>query len=82
MTQNWGLAKKKPVVIKFREVEPVTRFKGKKGEYVETHEGELFAFAGEDFIIKGVKGELYPIKKEIFYETYTVLKGRRVNCEC
>jgi hypothetical protein len=74
MTQNWGLARKKPIIIQFREVESITTFKGQKGEYVQTHEGELFAFVGQDFIIKGVKGELYPIKKSIFHETYDVVK--------
>lgn len=27
-----------------------------------------------DYIIKGVKGEFYPIKPEIFHETYEVLE--------
>jgi len=40
------------------------------GETINTLEGTLLAKAGKDFIIRGVKGELYPIKKEIFHETY------------
>ncbi|UXU66015.1 hypothetical protein MUA52_05075 [Staphylococcus agnetis] len=28
-----------------------------------------------DYIIKGVKGEFYPVKPEIFHETYEVLKN-------
>ena len=36
---------------------------------IPTLEGDIFASPG-DFIIKGVKGEFYPIKAEIFLETY------------
>ena len=37
--------------------------------YIATPEGELRAQVG-DWIIKGVKQELYPIKDHIFRETY------------
>lgn len=42
-----------------------------KGQYVDigTLEGLMVASPG-DWIIKGVKGEFYPIKDEIFRETY------------
>lgn len=36
---------------------------------IKTLEGIMTAEAG-DFIIKGVKGEIYPCKADIFYETY------------
>ena len=36
---------------------------------IRTLEGQLFANPG-DYIIKGVKGELYPCKPDIFNETY------------
>ena len=36
---------------------------------IETLEGTMKANKG-DFIIRGVKGELYPCKEDIFYETY------------
>ena len=36
---------------------------------IETLEGEM-TFHGGDYIIKGVKGELYPCRKDIFEETY------------
>lgn len=41
------------------------------GEYVQikTLEGVMTGIVG-DYIIKGVKGEFYPIKAEIFLETY------------
>ena len=36
---------------------------------IETLEGTMTAIAG-DWIIKGVKGEFYPCKPDIFEETY------------
>lgn len=41
----------------------------KKGLYINTLEGEIKASIG-DFIIKGVKGEFYPCKPDIFEMTY------------
>lgn len=40
---------------------------------ISTLEGSMFARDG-DYIIKGVQGELYPIQKKIFEETYEVLQ--------
>ena len=37
--------------------------------YIHTLEGAMHASVN-DFIIKGVKGEFYPCKPDIFYETY------------
>ncbi len=37
--------------------------------YIETLEGQMTASVG-DFIIKGVNGEFYPCKPEIFEKTY------------
>jgi hypothetical protein len=37
--------------------------------YIETLEGDMKASIG-DFIIKGVKGEFYPCKPDIFEESY------------
>lgn len=65
-TLEWKRCRKKPVVVEFREVKGLS-------EMVETHEGKLMAFHSTDFIIRGIKGELYPIKKDIFRETYDVL---------
>lgn len=58
--------RKKPIVVHFREVQ------GEK-EIIETLEGDLIALQEEDFIIRGVEGEIYPCKKDIFYKTYEVL---------
>lgn len=37
--------------------------------YIETLEGNMLASAG-DWIIKGVKGEFYPCREDIFEATY------------
>jgi hypothetical protein len=44
---------------------------------IETLEGTMFAIPG-DFIIKGIKGEFYPCKPDIFEMTYT--EAARVDC--
>jgi hypothetical protein len=41
----------------------------KKSIFIHTMEGIMEGNVG-DFIIKGVKGELYPCKPDIFDETY------------
>ena len=53
--------KKKPVVIEAYQTEEEVEIK--------TLEGVMKANKG-DYIIKGVQGELYPCKPDIFYETY------------
>lgn len=40
-----------------------------RGTHIKTLEGELHV-SEEDWIIRGVKGELYPCKPDIFEETY------------
>lgn len=75
----WGIARKKPVNVQYREVQPM-RYEdigGKKigVEVIRTLEGLQNAFTDRDFIIKGVEGELYPIKKHIFKKTYDVIES-------
>ena len=78
---EWKMARKKPLCVRFREVEAKQSFSGsteiisprKKGETVQTLNGPVLAVAGEDFIICGKEGELYPINKKIFYKTYDVI---------
>lgn len=41
---------------------------------IETLEGTMKASVG-DYIIKGVKGEFYPCKPDIFNETYEPVNG-------
>lgn len=53
--------KKKPVVV--RAVELTKRVR------IRTREGELAGEPG-DFLIEGIKGEVYPCGKDIFHATY------------
>ena len=75
--------RKKPVVIEaiqftgnFDEIE---EFVGGDAEsrdgklLVATLEGPLWA-SNEDWIIKGVKGEFYPCKPDVFKQTYEEVK--------
>lgn len=43
---------------------------GYKTIYIGTPEGVMKASCGYDYIIRGVHGEIYPCKKDIFEETY------------
>lgn len=45
---------------------------GLDGIYIHTLEGDMLVSAG-DFVIKGVRGEFYPCKPDIFKETYDQL---------
>lgn len=42
--------------------------------YINTLEGAMYAPYGGCYIIKGVNGELYPCRTEIFEKTYEVYK--------
>lgn len=70
---RWKRARKKPVEIEFREVEP-NGLPPSKVEQIATREGILYGYLNKDYIIKGVNGEIYPIDKEIFKKTYDVIK--------
>lgn len=51
----------------------------RSGLIIHTLEGDLHASIG-DYIIKGVEGEFYPCKPDIFFQTYeAVNEGRSVN---
>ena len=74
-TAKWGKARKKPIVIEFREVEPNTNLNGlDRCEVIHTREGIIQGYPGKDYIIKGVRGEVYPIGKDIFEQTYDVIE--------
>ena len=78
--------RKKPVVVEAIQlsadnVEEVIAFCGDKikshpltGVVIETLEGNMIASEG-DYIIKGVKGEFYPCKPDIFEATYEYLNS-------
>jgi len=52
---------------------PDTDSNGNKTIKIQTLEGEMTATLG-DFIIKGVQGEFYPCKPDIFEQTYEKLE--------
>lgn len=41
---------------------------------INTLEGVMTANYGKDYIVKGVDGELYPCKKDIFEKTYEAVE--------
>ena len=49
-----------------------TTYDDREGIVIDTLEGRMKSVVG-DFIIKGVRGEVYPCKSEIFKETYEEL---------
>lgn len=77
--------RKKPVVIdaiqytgtNFKEILEFLGGEDERGNidihqnsiFIKTLEGDMQA-KPKDFIIKGVKGEFYPVKPNVFYETY------------
>lgn len=72
--------RKKPVIIEailwtgknLSEIDEFTESKVKNHELVliiPTLEGDMYAHLG-DYIIKGVNGEFYPCKPDIFAKTY------------
>lgn len=78
--------KKKPVIIEAvqwtsRNIEEIERFTGNKARYnlvlntfeIETLEGIMIANV-DDYIIKGIKGEFYPCKPDIFEQTYELVR--------
>lgn len=85
---NIKKARKKPVEIEFMQfkdmgnvsdIETWTNLKvvydyGNDGKvmYIDTLEGVMTANIG-DYIVKGLNGEFYPVKPDIFKKTYEVL---------
>ena len=57
--------KKKPVVVDAYQTDQEVE--------IETLEGVMLASKG-DYIIKGIGGELYPCKPEIFLKTYEEMR--------
>ena len=52
-------------VVKYNQIDG-------RSAVIHTLEGDMEARYG-DFIIQGVRGELYPCKPDIFWETYEVV---------
>ena len=84
--------RKKPIIIEAIQytgdnLKEIKAFASEKAEdyifnnksfYINTLEGDMKASVG-DFIIKGIRGEFYPCKPEIFKETYDKLKEHTMN---
>jgi hypothetical protein len=64
MSEKSKLYRKKPVVISAWQTQIAMQ--------IETLEGTMMALPG-DYIITGIKGEVYPCKPEIFLATYEAL---------
>ena len=60
----WKYCTKKPITIQYREVDG-------DHENIVTVEGvTITCYSNVHYIMRGTRGELYPITKQIFKETY------------
>lgn len=66
---RWKKYRKKPIVIE--------AYQAMKPDIIETLEGSMRVDAG-DYVIKGIKGELYPCKLDIFMATYEEIKEEEI----
>jgi len=57
-----------------RNDEPAGYWNSETGLHIFTLEGEMHASPG-DWIVKGVSGEFYPVKPDIFAKTYELWNG-------
>lgn len=80
--EAWQFTKKNfakgiPEFIRLAKNKPVTLYSQYAGEIIfgeiETLEGKM-KISENDWIIKGVNGEFYPVKPDIFKKTYENLK--------
>lgn len=55
---------------------PVEAYQTKKPIDIQTLEGVMHANAG-DWIVTGVEGEQWPVKKEIFEKTYRIISEKQ-----
>jgi hypothetical protein len=62
--KEYSYAIKKPIPQRVIQIEEAFK--------VDTMEGTLDAKAG-DFLMIGIKGEMWPVDQEIFYQTYDLL---------
>jgi hypothetical protein len=62
---QWKKCRNKPLEREYAEItEPIT---------IKTREGTLVGYPESDYLMRGVSGEIYPIKKEIFHKTYDTI---------
>lgn len=69
VTKGLGLIEDPPQWIKDVLISQVMTEASNSGWYIKTLEGTMRADRG-DWIIQGVKGEIYPCKPDIFAATY------------
>jgi hypothetical protein len=48
---------------------------------INTLEGHSYALSDGDWVIKGVKGEFYPCKPDVFAELYDILNEKEVTLD-
>lgn len=61
---SWRKCTKRPVTIEFRDAVP--------GEVITTIDGTRITMTADHLVMRGTRGELYPITKAIFHETYVI----------
>lgn len=61
------------IAFKSRELFYKPGFNSPSELYIKTLEGDMHVSVG-DYVIKGVQGELYPCKPDIFEQTYEEVK--------
>ena len=55
---------KKPIIIQAKQlIEPII---------IDTLEGKMRGNSG-DYLVKGIRGEYYPVRRDIFEETYQLV---------
>ena len=65
------LYRKKPIVVK--------AFLLTRDTTINTLEGTMQAKAGEHYMVTGIKGENYPVRKDIFEELYELVEESGLN---
>lgn len=64
IVSEWRRYRKKPVVIRAKQLEEKVE--------IATREGTVVGYPG-DYLIEGVEGERYPCGEEIFEQTYELV---------
>ena len=62
----------RPTVVEMDYDNGISRLKG----CISTLEGDMWFWEG-DYVIRGVKGELYPCRRDIFEETYCQIEEEK-----
>ena len=65
---EWKDCWKKPVKVQYKLITETAE--------IETREGKLYGYAGKDVLLRGIRGEVYPCKIDIFNDTYTTTEPK------